>query len=64
MKIPIELSEPQAAKLRSEAQRLGVEPQALATAAVVDLLNRESPDFDQAARYVVEKNRELYRRLS
>jgi len=64
MQIPIELSDPQAEKLRIEAQRLGVEPQALATALVVDLLNRETPDFDQAAEHVLRKNRELYKRLS
>lgn len=64
MTIPIELSESQAAKLRDEAQRLGVDPHALATAAVIDLLNRESSDFESAAEYVVQKNRELYKRLS
>jgi hypothetical protein len=64
MTIPIELSESQAEKLRDQAQRLGVEPQALAAAAVIDLLNREASDFEQAAEYVVLKNRELYKRLS
>jgi len=64
MQIPIDLSDPQAEKLRIEAQRLGVEPQALAAAAVVDLLNREVPDFDQAAEHVLRKNQELYKRLS
>lgn len=63
-RIPIELSEPQADKLRGKAQKLGVSPEDLATAAVLDLLNREVGDFDSAARYVLEKNRELYRRLS
>jgi antitoxin FitA len=64
MTIPIELSEAQVEKLRDQAQRLGVEPQALAAAAVVDLLNREALDFEQAAEYVIQKNRELYKRLS
>ena len=64
MTIPIELSESQAEKLRSEAIRLGVEPQALAVAAVLDLLNREAPDFDRAAEHVLRKNQELYKRLS
>lgn len=64
MKIPIELSDPQAEKLRAEARRLGIEPHDLAAAAVVDLLNREAPDFDQAAAYVLRKNQELYKRLS
>lgn len=64
MQIPIDLSDLQAEKLRVEAQRLGVEPKALAAAAVVDLLNREAPDFDQAAEHVLRKNKELYKRLS
>ncbi|MCB1036567.1 MAG: DNA-binding protein [Acidobacteria bacterium] len=64
MQIAIELSEQQEERLEEHARRLGVEPQALATAAVVDLLNREAEDFSKAAEYVVAKNRELYRRLS
>jgi hypothetical protein len=64
MKIPIELSDPQAEKLRSEAQRLLRELEAGLLAAVVDLLNREAPDFNQAAEYVLRKNQELYKRLS
>jgi len=64
MRIPIELPEPQANKLRGEAQRLGVQPEDPATAAVLDLLNREADDFDTAARYVLQKNQELYRRLA
>jgi hypothetical protein len=63
MRIFVELPEPQADKLRGEAQRLGVRPEDLATAAVVDLLNREVGDFDAAARYVLKRNRELYERL-
>lgn len=60
MRIPIELPEPQADKLRGEAQRLGVRPEDLATAAVLDLLSREVGDFEPAARYVIQKNRELH----
>ena len=64
MTIPIELSESQAEKLRDQARRLGVDPQALAAAAVIDLLNREATDFELAAEHVVQKNKELYKRLS
>jgi hypothetical protein len=64
MKIAIELPEPQAQKLRGEATRLGVRPDELATAAVVDLLNYETTEFDAAAEYVLAKNQELYKRLS
>jgi TPR repeat protein len=58
-----ELLEAESKKLRAEASRLGVEPEELAIAAVLDLLNR-SDDFRDAARYVLRKNKELYQRLS
>jgi len=64
MKLAIELSDQQAERLREEASRLGVEPGQLALAAVADLIAAEGPDFDSAARRVLKKNRELYRRLA
>jgi hypothetical protein len=64
MKLAIELSDQQAERLREEATRLGVEPEQLALAAVADLIAPEGPDFDSAAQRVLEKNRELYRRLA
>ena len=64
MVIAIDLPSPQVERLREEAERLGVEPQALATAAVLDFIQRDDEDFRQAAGYLLEKNRELYRRLA
>jgi hypothetical protein len=64
MIFPIELPETEADKLRAEADRLGVRPEELATAAVIDLLHREANDFNSAAAYVLRKNRELYKRLA
>ncbi len=64
MKFAIELSEQQAERLREEADRLGLEAEQLALAAVTDLISAEGSDFDSAARRVLEKNRELYRRLA
>jgi hypothetical protein len=64
MKLAIELSESQAEQLREEAARLGLEPTQLALAAVSDLLSAQGPDFESAARRVLEKNKELYRRLA
>ena len=64
MKLSIELSESQAAKLREEASRFGVAPEQLALAAVADLLTAEGADFDSAAKRVLAKNEELYRRLA
>jgi len=43
---------------------LGVDARELAKAAVNDLLARPADDFDRAAKLVLEKNQELYRRLS
>jgi hypothetical protein len=63
MTIPLELPQAQEEKLRDEARRLGVPPEDLAKAAVVDLLNREADDFDSAAQRVIRKNAELDRRL-
>jgi len=64
MKLSIELSPADTKRLAEEAGRLGVTPERLAHAAVSDLLAREQEDFAAAARYILEKNRELYRRLA
>jgi hypothetical protein len=64
MKLSIEMSEEQRARLAKEAQRLKVAVEELAGAAVRDLLAEPEADFQQAAKRVLEKNRELYRRLS
>jgi hypothetical protein len=64
MKVAIELSQPQADRLREEAERLGVAPEELARAAVSDLLTAQGEDFRAAATHVLRKNEELYRRLA
>jgi hypothetical protein len=64
MKVAIELSQPQADRLREEATRLGVAPEELARAAVADLLGAQREDFRTAVDYVLRKNEELYRRLA
>jgi predicted transcriptional regulator len=61
--LSIELSDSDAEKLRVQASRLGVSLELLATTAVVDLLAREEADFQAAAKFVLEKNQELYKRL-
>jgi len=62
--IPIELTPSQESRLRMEADRLGVAPEVLARLAVEDLLAQPEAAFQEAARRVVEKNRELYDRLA
>ena len=64
MTITLKLDEEQSRRLVEIAHELKVDPAELARAAITDLVSRPSDDFDRAARRVLEKNRELYRRLS
>jgi len=64
MRLSVELSPADSARLQDQANRLGVSPERLAHAAISDLLSRERDDFESAARQVLEKNRELCRRLA
>ncbi len=51
-------------RLAEAASRLNVPVQDLAAAAIRDLLTQPAADFEAAASRVLEKNRELYRRLA
>ena len=64
MKIAIELTTTQTERLKAIAADLGVDAEELAQAAVADLVSANAADFDSAASRVLEKNRELYRRLA
>jgi hypothetical protein len=63
MSISVTLDDEQSARLEERARDLGVDACELAKAAVNDLLTRPADDFDRAAKFVLKKNRELYRRL-
>jgi hypothetical protein len=62
--LAIQLPDEQARALAALASRLRVTVEELATAQVLDLLAKPEARFEQAARYVIDKNRELYRRLA
>ena len=64
MKIAIELNAAQSERLRAIASELGVDAEQLAQAAVADLVSASAEDFESTASRVLEKNRELYRRLA
>ncbi len=64
MKLSIDLNDVQIGLLRRTAAKLGVPVEDLARAAVSDLLVAEDDEFAEAARRVLEKNKELYKRLS
>jgi predicted transcriptional regulator len=63
MKLAIELSEAQERRLAEIAARLGVPAESLAEAAVRELVDQSSAEFDQVADRLLTKNRELYERL-
>jgi hypothetical protein len=62
--ITVPLSEERLDQLRQLAQRAGVSPEELARAGLEDWLRQPREDFAQAARHVLQKNAELYRRLA
>lgn len=64
MQITIDLTDEQAARLQQIAESMGVEPHALARAAFADWFAMPQADFQAAAAEVLDKNRELYDRLS
>lgn len=64
MKLDIELSPAQGERLRQEAERLKITPEELARAALSDLLSDRDQNFTIAAERVLQKYKELYRRLA
>jgi hypothetical protein len=64
MTFSLELPREAEQRLIEAAKRLNVPVSDLAAAAVRDLLAEPAEEFDAVARRVLEKNRELYRRLA
>ena len=64
MRLWFEVSETQQLQLAALAERLNIPAEALAAAALCDLLNRREAAFEAAAEHVIEKNAALYRRLA
>jgi len=64
MAILLQLDEEQSQRLERMARELNVDANELAKAAINELVSRPSDDFNRAVKYVLDKNRELYRRLA
>ena len=64
MKITLDVPTSLEARLADIAARLNVSVSELAEAAVRDLVTQPGEDFEKIASRVLEKNRELYRRLA
>ena len=64
MKIAIELNDKQYGVLGNLAQEYQLKPEQLANALISDILSQSKSDFKNALDYILEKNHELYKRLS
>ena len=62
--ISVEIDESKAARLRQKAKRFGLNLDQLVTASIEDLISNPDPEFEEAMRRVLSKNRELYERLA
>ena len=62
--ITVSLPEERLEQLRELARQAQVPPEELARAGLEDWLRQPRADFVQAARSVLQKNAELYRRLA
>ena len=62
--ITVELDDTKATLLKEKAKRFGLLPDQFVTASIEDLLARPEPDFEEAMRKVLSKNKELYKRLA
>jgi hypothetical protein len=64
MKLVVEVPEPIEQRLSEIASQLNIPTAELAVALLRDFAGRYEADFQAAATRVLEKNRELYRRLA
>ena len=62
--ITIPISEERLEQLTNLAQKAGVAPEELLVRQVESLLNSEDYQFLNAANHVLQKNKELYKRLA
>ena len=60
----IKLSPERASQLQELAREAGTSPEDLLQIQVESWLSQSEADFEEAARYVLKKNAELYRRLA
>jgi len=62
--LTLQLSDDTAQRLEVLAEKLGVSPEEIVQAGLAEQLSRLDNEYEQAADRVLQKNAELYRRLS
>ena len=63
-KITVEIDDSKAVLLRKKAGKFGMLPDQFVTASIEDLIGQPEPEFEDAMRKVISKNKELYKRLA
>jgi hypothetical protein len=64
MQITVQLSDTLSERLLDRARELSIQPEELVGVAVVNLLNETDLEFERIVDRIVNKNRQLYERLS
>jgi predicted transcriptional regulator len=64
MTITVTIPDDRLSKLREIAERFKITPEDLVRVTIEEILTRPDEAFQQAARHVLDKNSELYRRLA
>jgi predicted transcriptional regulator len=62
--ITVTLTDDRLQKLQELAEQFRIAPEELVRISVEELIARPQADFQKALDYVLEKNKELYKRLS
>ena len=60
----LQLADHTASKLQETAKRLSVSPEQLSILSIEEKLARLEDEFRRSAEYILQKNADLYRRLS
>jgi predicted transcriptional regulator len=63
-KYAIELEDERVRKLQERAEKSGLSPEILLRERIEAWLDEDEKSFEAAAKYVLKKNAELYRRLA
>lgn len=62
--ITVQLDDSKIVLLREKAQKYGLRLDQFVAASINDLIAQPEPEFDEAVRRVLSKNKELYERLA
>ena len=62
--ITVQLDDSKIVLLREKAQKYGLRLDQFVAASIEDLVAHPEPEFDEAVRRVLSKNKELYERLA